>query len=65
MMAAVTVGRNVEVEVKGSIAHILINPEEKLGPSKSGKTELVASIPGAIAIPGTDVKLGLNAYRPR
>jgi len=64
-MAAVTIGRNVSVEVEGNIARVLINLDEKLGPSKSGKTELVASIPGAITIPGTDVKLGLNAYRSR
>ena len=59
------IGRNVDIEVKGNKAFIEIALDTDLGPSKSGKTLLVASIPGAVVIPGTDIKLGLNAYKPR
>lgn len=61
---AVTVGRNVAVRVEGNEAYVIIKLDGDLGPSSSGKTRLVASIPGAVVIPGTDIKLGLNAYKP-
>jgi hypothetical protein len=54
---------NVKVAVKGDIATITIDLSQNLGASKSGKTTLVASTNGNINIPGTDVTLGLNAYR--
>jgi hypothetical protein len=54
---------NVKVSVKGSVATITIDLSENLGPSKSGKTVMVATTSGNINIPGTDVTLGLNAYR--
>jgi hypothetical protein len=54
---------NVSITVKGDVATILVKLSENLGPSASGKTEMVASTHGNIVIPGTDVTLGLNAYR--
>jgi cysteine synthase len=54
---------NIKVSVKGSIATITIDLAQNLGPSKSGKTVLVATTSGNVNIPGTDVTLGLNAYR--
>jgi len=54
---------NVKVAVKGSVATITIDLSQNLGPSKSGKTVLVATTAGNINIPGTDVTLGLNAYK--
>lgn len=33
-------------------------------PSSSGKSTIIASTQGNAAIPGTDLKLGLNLYRP-
>lgn len=57
--------QNVEIKVKGNVATITIDLSASLGPSASGKTEMVATSHGNVTIPGTDVKLGLNAYRPR
>jgi hypothetical protein len=55
---------NVKISVKGSVVTIVLDVAVSLGASKSGKTEMVATTHGNITIPGTDVKLGLNAYRP-
>jgi ABC-type cobalamin/Fe3+-siderophores transport system ATPase subunit len=55
--------KNIDVKVKGNIATITIDLSQNLGPSASGKTTLVASTAGNAPIPGTDVVLGLNAYR--
>lgn len=56
--------RNVTYTVKGSTLTITVDLRKRLGPSSSGKTELVASTGGNVQIDGTDVKLGLNAYVP-
>lgn len=57
--------KNVEFSVKGDKLTIVVDLKERLGKSASGKTILVASTGGNIAIPGyEDVKLGLNAYVP-
>ena len=55
----------LNITVKGNIATITFDITKDLGPSKSGKTTLVASTNGNQVIPGTDVVLGLNAYRKR
>jgi len=54
---------NLKITVTGNIATITIDLSKTLGPSKSGKTTLVATTSGNVTIPGTDVKLGLNAYK--
>lgn len=42
---------------------IRIDPAERLGPSKSGKTIVVATTGGNIDAPGyPGLKIGLNAY---
>jgi len=57
-------GDNIEVTVKGNIATFTIDLSKRLGASASGKSETVASTRGNVTIPGTAVKLGLNAYVP-
>lgn len=57
--------KNIDIKVKGNIATITVELNQDHGPSASGKTTLVASTQGNMAIPGTDVVLGLNAYRKR
>lgn len=54
---------NVKVSVKGDVATITIDLKANLGPSASGKTVMVATTRGNVTIEGTDVVLGLNAYR--
>jgi len=55
--------QNVTVTVKGNIATITVDLSQDHGPSASGKTNIVASTHGNVLIPGSDVTLGLNAYR--
>lgn len=55
-------GQNITVEVKDGKAILTIDLKHRGGLSSSGKSVIVASTGGNIAIPGTDVILGLNAY---
>lgn len=54
--------RNVAISVKGTIATITIDLSKTYGPSSTGKSIIVASTQGTKSIPGTEVKLGINAY---
>ena len=56
--------RNVKAQVEGKELVIRIDLTQKFGKSKSGKTDIVASSDGNVAIPGAPegFKLGLNAY---
>ena len=56
--------QNVQMKVDGNKLVVTVDLSKSFGPSKSGKTEMVASSHGNVAIPGTDVKMGLNIYRP-
>ena len=55
----------MNVTVKDNICTITFDVTANLGPSKSGKTVLVATTGGNKLIPGTDVMLGMNAYKVR
>ena len=57
--------KNVEVKVEKKKLVIEIDLTKDYGPSKSGKTTIIASTEGNMKIPGTDdVVLGLNLYKP-
>ena len=55
--------KNVDIKMNGSIATITIDLSKNFGASKSGKSTIVATTAGSIRFPGTDIKLGLNAYK--
>ena len=55
--------KNVSIEVEGNILKIKVDLSKDFGPSKSGKTRIVATTAGNIEVPGTDAKIGLNVYR--
>lgn len=55
--------KNVNMTVEGDILKIKVDLSQDYGPSKSGKTRIVATTAGNIAVPGTDAKIGLNIYR--
>ena len=59
-----SLGSNIAYELDGKKLVITIDLTTTLGNSKSGKNVLVASSGGNASIPGTDVKIGLNAYKP-
>jgi ABC-type uncharacterized transport system YnjBCD ATPase subunit len=56
--------KNVELKVDGTKLVITIDLSRSIGPSKSGKTTLVATTGGNIDVPGVNgLKLGLNMYK--
>ena len=55
--------KNVEISVKGNILTITVDLTKTFGRSASGKTTIVATTAGNVPIEGTDVILGLNAYK--
>lgn len=57
--------KNVEMQVEGNILTIRVDLTKEFGPSSSGKTTIVASSEGNVDVPGSDIKIGLNCYKPR
>ena len=58
--------KNVQMEVKGKNLIITVDLTQDHGPSKSGKTIVVASTLGNVNLPGEEfshIKLGLNVYK--
>ena len=55
--------KNVEMTIEGNILIIKVDLTKEFGPSKSGKTIIVASTEGNVAVPDRDEKIGLNVYR--
>ncbi len=55
--------KNVELEVSGDILRLSADLTKDFGPSKSGKTTIIASTEGNKTVPGRDEKIGLNIYR--
>jgi len=58
---------NIEEKVDGDILTITIDLSKSLGPSKSGKTTIIASSHGAILVPYGDsvVSVNLNVYKKK
>lgn len=65
----VTVGgytmKNVEMTVEGTLLTIKVDLSKEFGPSSSGKTIIIASTEGNVAIPNREEKVGLNVYRKK
>lgn len=59
--------KNVTHKVEGNKLTIVIDLNEDLGPSKSGKTQMIASTYGNVAVPGcpAEFRLSINAYKPK
>lgn len=64
IVGGTVIGRNVSVELDGNMLIIRADIGAETTTSGSGKSEVVASTNGNVAVPGTDLKLGLNLYRP-
>ena len=55
---------NVQIEVNDNKAVITIDLSKDFGPSKSGKTIVVATTRGNVPIPGAEtVRIGINCYK--
>ena len=58
--------KNVEMKVDGNILTIKVDLSKEFGPSSSGKTIIIASTEGNVAIDGREeTKIGLNVYRKK
>lgn len=58
--------KNVEMTVDGNILTIKVDLSKDFGPSSSGKTIIIASTEGNVAITGhEEAKIGLNVYRKK
>ena len=58
--------QNVEMKVEGNKLIITADLSKDFGPSKSGKTIIIATTGGNVSVPGHDtVKVGLNIYKGR
>jgi hypothetical protein len=55
--------KNIKTTVKGNTMTIEIDLSKTFGPSKSGKTIIVASTEGNQKVEGSDVVIGINAYK--
>jgi hypothetical protein len=57
--------KNVQMTVAGNILTITVDLTKEFGPSSSGKTIIIASTEGNVAVPERDEKIGLNVYRKK
>jgi hypothetical protein len=57
--------KNVEMKIEANILTITVDLTKEFGPSSSGKTIIIASTEGNVAIPERDEKVGLNVYRKK
>lgn len=56
---------NLKMEMKGKILHIEIDISKRGKTSGSGKSVIVATTGGNVAVPGSDeLKIGINCYTP-
>lgn len=54
---------NCDMSIEGDILSIKINLSKRYGPSKSGKTIVIATTSGNVSAPEhPDIKIGLNVY---
>jgi hypothetical protein len=57
--------QNIDIKVTGQTMVITVDLSKRLGPSKSGKTQIIATTAGAATVngpKGAPVKVGLNVY---
>jgi hypothetical protein len=55
--------KNMEMDVEGNMLTIKVDLSQVLGPSRSGKTNMVATSEGIVSVPGRDEMIGLNIFR--
>jgi hypothetical protein len=55
--------KNIEMTIEGETLTIKVDLSKDFGPSKSGKTIIIASTEGSVSVPERDEKIGLNIYR--
>ena len=59
---AQNVGKGITVEVKGDEVLVRFSAKGDFGPSKSGKTQIIATTSGNVTL-ANGITIGVNAYR--
>lgn len=55
--------QNVSANVKGNVLTITVDLSQRMGPSKTGKTIIVATTSGNAPVPGNAaIRFGLNVF---
>ncbi len=55
--------KNVDMKIDGNMLTISVDLSKSFGPSSSGKTTIIATTEGNVAVEGREeVKIGLNIY---
>ena len=58
--------KNIEMKLEGNVLTIKVDLTKEFGPSSSGKTIIIASTEGNVAVEGhEEAKVGLNVYKKR
>ena len=57
-----SLGSNITSSVTKDVLTLKIDLKQRLGRSRSGKTELVATTSGNKVVDGSNVVIGINAY---
>ena len=58
--------KNIEMKLEGNILTMKVDLTKEFGPSSSGKTIIIASSEGNVAVDGhEEVKVGLNVYKKK
>jgi hypothetical protein len=58
--------KNIDMKAEGNILIIKVDLTKEFGPSSSGKTIIIASTEGNVAIDGhEEIKVGLNIYKKK
>ena len=57
--------KNISTEVKNNKLIITVDLKAPTTPSKSGKSDVIASSEGNTKVDGSDVYIGLNVYRKK
>jgi len=56
--------KNVEMKIEKTILTITVDLAKDFGPSKSGKTVIIATTSGNVSLPDNEeIKIGLNIYK--
>jgi hypothetical protein len=58
------IGQNVAMAMEGSVLVLRIDTNAPGTESKSGKSSVIGTTNGNVQVPHTDLKIGLNVYRP-
>ena len=59
-----SIGDNIKGKVENDKLYLEIDLTKDLGLSKSGKSSNIATTRGNQTVPNTNIKLGLNMYKP-